>query len=61
MSGDWLFRESLDNGSLVRVLPEWEQPANVNAVTSTRSSQSAKVRIFLECLRDAVKPWFTPA
>jgi hypothetical protein len=33
----------------------------VNAVTSTRSSQSAKVRIFLECLRDAVKPWFTPA
>ena len=59
MSGDWLFREGLNNGSLVRVLPEWRQPASLNAVTSTRSKQSAKVRIFLEMLRDEVSPWFS--
>jgi len=54
MSADWLFRDSLENGSLVRVLPEWRQPAKVNAVTSTRSDQSAKVRIFLEYLRETM-------
>lgn len=59
MSADWLFRESLENGNLVRVLPEWRQPARVNAVTSTRSAQSAKVRIFLEYLREAIPPQFT--
>lgn len=61
MSADWLLRESLASGSLVRVLPEWRQHANINAVTSTRSSQSAKVRLFLEYLRDAVAPCFAPA
>lgn len=55
MSADRLFRDSLENGSLVRVLPEWRQPAKINAVTSTRSDQSAKVLIFLEYRRETMK------
>jgi hypothetical protein len=51
----------MQDGSLVQVLPEWRQPANVNAVTSVRSLQSAKVRIFLECLREAVAFEFGPS
>lgn len=61
MSADWLFRDSLASGQLVRVLPEWRQPANLYAAATTRSTQSAKVRIFLEYLREAVAPNFPPA
>jgi LysR family transcriptional activator of dmlA len=60
MSADWLFASSLANGALVRVLPDWHQPADINAVSSVRSAQSAKVRACIEFLREAfaspVKP-----
>lgn len=59
-STDWLLRDSLESGKLVRVLPQWHQPADVFAAATTRSTQSAKVRIFLEYLREAVAPYFTP-
>ena len=52
MSGDWLFAPSLANGTLIRVLPDWYQPADINAVSSVRSAQSAKVRACIEFLRE---------
>lgn len=57
-SADWLFRDSLNNGSLVRVLPDWGQPADLFAAATMRSTQSAKVRIFLEHLREELAPHF---
>ena len=52
MGADWLFAPSLASGSLVRVLPDWHQPADVHAVSSARSAQSAKVRICIEFLKE---------
>lgn len=51
-SADWLFAASLADGSLVRVLPEHYQPADVWAVSTARSAQSAKVRLCLEFLKE---------
>lgn len=51
-SADWLIRDSLDEGSLVRVLPAYSQPADVWAVSSSRAAQSARIRIFLEFLKE---------
>lgn len=51
MSADWLFAPSLSHGHLVRLLPEWQQPANIIAVSSARSAHSAKVRICIEYLK----------
>ncbi len=51
MSGDWLFAASLADGSLKRVLPQWQQPADIHAVSSLRSAQSAKVRLVIEALK----------
>jgi LysR family transcriptional regulator, transcriptional activator for dmlA len=51
MSADWLFAQSLKTGALVRVLPDWHQPADIHAVSSVRSAQSAKVRACIEILR----------
>ena len=51
-SSDWLFAPSLANGALVRVLPDWHQPADIWAVSTARSAQSAKVRICLEFLKE---------
>lgn len=52
MSSAWIFAPSLADGSLVRVLPQWAQPANIYAVSSVRSAQSAKVRLCVEALRE---------
>lgn len=52
MSSQWLFAPSLASGQLVRVLPRWEQSANIYAVSTTRSAQSAKVRLCVEALRE---------
>ncbi len=51
-SADWLIRDSLDDGSLVRVLPAYSQPGDVWAVSSSRAAQSARIRIFLEFLKE---------
>jgi LysR family transcriptional activator of dmlA len=47
----WDVADSLRRGELIRVLPEWHQPANVWAVTTSRSSNSAKVRVCVEFLK----------
>jgi LysR family transcriptional activator of dmlA len=52
MSSQWLFAPSLASGKLVRVLPQWQQSANIYAVSTTRSAQSAKVRLCVEALRE---------
>ena len=54
-SADWLFAKSLANGSLVRVLPDYYQPADVWAASTSRSAQSAKVRICLEFLKEQME------
>lgn len=54
-SADWLFSQSLSDGSLIRGLPEYHQPADVWAVSSARSAQSAKVRICLEFLKEQMR------
>ncbi|CAM5184903.1 DNA-binding transcriptional LysR family regulator OS=Castellaniella defragrans OX=75697 GN=HNR28_003380 PE=3 SV=1 [Castellaniella defragrans] len=55
-SADWLFAEGLDDGSLVRVLPDHRQPADVWAASSARSNQSARVRLCLEFLKAHMQP-----
>lgn len=51
LATDWFFAASLRSGLLTRVLPQWHEPADVWAVTTTRTAQSAKVRVFVEALR----------
>lgn len=51
MSSRWLLAPSLAKGKLVQLLPEWEQSANLYAVSTVRSAQSAKVRLCVEALR----------
>jgi DNA-binding transcriptional LysR family regulator len=52
VTSEWIFAPSLADGSLVRVLPQWSQRANLYAVSSARSAQSAKVRLCVEALRE---------
>jgi LysR family transcriptional activator of dmlA len=55
MSSQWLLGPSLAQGSLVRLLPEWQQSANLYAVSTVRSAQSAKVRLCVEALRQQIQ------
>jgi LysR family transcriptional regulator, transcriptional activator for dmlA len=52
MSSQWLLAPSLADGQLVRVLPQWHQSADIHALSSLRSAQSAKVRLCVEALRE---------
>lgn len=47
----WDVASHLAAGRLARVLPAWHEPADVWAVTSARTSGSAKVRACIEYLR----------
>jgi LysR family transcriptional activator of dmlA len=47
----WDIAQPLLDGRLLRVLPAYDESADVWAVTSTRSSGSAKVRVCLEFLK----------
>ncbi|KXV14507.1 LysR family transcriptional regulator [Caballeronia megalochromosomata] len=51
MGSIWDVAASLQNGTLVPVLPAYRQCADVWAVTSARSSHSAKIRVCIEFLR----------
>lgn len=55
MSSRWLLAPSIASGKLVRVLPEWQQSANIFAVSTTRSAQSAKVRLCVSALREVME------
>ena len=46
----WDVANHLEDGSLVRVLPEYYQPADIWAVTPTRLSNSVKLRVCVEFL-----------
>jgi LysR family transcriptional activator of dmlA len=48
----WDIASSLKDGSAVRVLPSYREPADVWAMTSSRSSSSAKLRVCVEFLKD---------
>jgi DNA-binding transcriptional LysR family regulator len=39
------------DGTLERVLPAWEQPADVWAMSAARAAQSAKVRVCIDFLK----------
>lgn len=48
---DWCVAEILEKGKLKRILPNWHQPVDVWAISTLRTNQSAKVRIFIEYLK----------
>lgn len=48
----WDVTEHLRDGSLVRVLPDYEEPADVWAMSSRRTAQSAKVKVCIDFLRE---------
>lgn len=47
----WDIASQLKDGSLVRVLPDYFEPADVWAMTSSRSLDSAKVRVCVEFMK----------
>jgi LysR family transcriptional activator of dmlA len=52
MASVWDVSAQLRSGALVRVLPGWRQPADVWAVTSSRASDSEKIRVCIAFLRE---------
>ncbi|WP_175526072.1 LysR substrate-binding domain-containing protein [Paracidovorax konjaci] len=48
----WDVAPELEAGRLVRLLPEWQQEANIWAVYPTRLDRSAKVRVCVEFLEE---------
>lgn len=50
MLSNWDVATEIRNGSVVRVLPAWSQPADVWAVTPARLASTAKVRFSIEFL-----------
>ncbi|BBP98278.1 LysR family transcriptional regulator [Burkholderia sp. SFA1] len=52
MGSVWDIASSLRNGTLVPVLPAYRQRADVWAVTSARSSHSAKIRVCIDFLKE---------
>lgn len=52
---DWFFARSIERGMLRRVLPDWREPADVWAVSASRTAQSAKIRVFIECLKEEMR------
>lgn len=51
MASVWDVAASVRAGELVRVLPHWQQPADIWAVTSARASASVRMRVCLEFLK----------
>ncbi len=50
MLSDWDVADDLNDGKLVRVLPNHSQPADVMAVTTSRLASTAKIRYSMEFL-----------
>lgn len=54
---DFVSKDPVARGELVRILPEWELPApEIFAVTASRLGMDAKVTAFLDHLRGALQP-----
>lgn len=56
IGADWFVATSLEEGRLERVLPDWQQPVDVWAISTLRTNQSAKVRLFIEHLKAEMAP-----
>lgn len=52
LRSSWDVQPSIEKGLLVRILPEYQQVADVWAVYPARLSSSAKVRVFVEFLEN---------
>jgi DNA-binding transcriptional LysR family regulator len=53
-------RRDVEQGCLVRLLPEWEpDPVEIHALYSARLSSSPKVRAFIQFLQDCGQPFQT--
>ncbi|MEP3331110.1 LysR family transcriptional regulator [Sedimentitalea sp.] len=54
---DFVSKDAVARGELVRVLPDWELPApEIYAVTASRLGMDAKVTAFLDHLGEALRP-----
>ena len=54
---DFVSKDAVARGELVRVLPDWELPApEIYAVTASRLGMDAKVTAFLDHLCEALRP-----
>ncbi|WP_171230194.1 LysR family transcriptional regulator [Ruegeria sp. HKCCA4008] len=54
---DFVSKDAVARGELVRVLPDWELPApEIYALTASRLGMDAKVTAFLDHLRAALRP-----
>ncbi|PHM38462.1 LysR substrate-binding domain-containing protein [Xenorhabdus innexi] len=51
----WDVRESIQSGTLVHILPDYYQPANIWAVYVTRLAMSARIRVTVEFLEQYFK------
>jgi DNA-binding transcriptional LysR family regulator len=50
-------REDVEQGRLVRILPDWEpDPVELHALYPSRLDSSPKVRVFLQFLRERSDP-----
>jgi DNA-binding transcriptional LysR family regulator len=60
---DWLVRDLLDSGALVRILPEWSAPPqDLYMLTPSRRYQPARTRMFVDfaAAQFAALPGFAP-
>ncbi|MFI0473715.1 LysR substrate-binding domain-containing protein [Halomonas sp. HMF6819] len=52
LRSQWEVKPLIEQGKLVQILPEYDQPANIWAVYQTRLYQSAKMKACIEFLED---------
>ncbi len=54
---EWDVAENLRAGNLVRILPDWRLPAaDVLILLGSRNGRTAKIRRFMECLKEDLRP-----
>lgn len=54
LRSQWDVEAALNDGRLVRILPEYSQTADISAVYPVKLADSAKVRVFVEHLGDSL-------
>jgi LysR family transcriptional regulator, transcriptional activator for dmlA len=55
MASIWDVADSFKTGALVRVLPDYGRSADIWAVSTARSTSSAKVRIAISLLKEQLQ------
>ncbi len=56
----WSVREELEAGTLIQVLPQWQQPADVYAIYTRTTASSASLKTFIEELEIYLKQQLEP-